>query len=139
MAHDIYVEKIYVQRDQRTGSGVNYEGLLELRGEFAANNVVGPVWPSPTAFISAGQGATVMLNTLVTTVSTLGNVPVKARLWELEPGGGQGGTDFGQNAGVLSLAGNPPVKKLDIPVTLSADTWRERSGTVIVTFRAEKK
>jgi hypothetical protein len=139
VTYKIFVESLYVQRNQRTGSGANFEGLLELRGEFSANNVAAPLWPSPTAIVSAAQSQTVQINQLITTVTGALNssVPILAKLWEIEFCC-LGQTDFGQNSGSISFNGTSTIYK-DVTVTISADNWKERSGELVVRFRAEKQ
>ena len=137
----IDVESIYVERDQRT-KRVNFEGLLELRGRFSANNVTAPEYPTSSSFISLAQGQTANLNYNIANITSSGplpvTVPIEAKLLELEPGGGQGGTDQGILTDNIVLDGSPVVTKT-LRLTISGDNWKERSATVLVTFKATKQ
>lgn len=139
--YKIDVESIYVERDQRTKT-VNFEGLLELRGRFSANNITASEYPTNSSFISLSQGQTANLNYNITNITTSSplplNVPIKAELLELEPGGGQGGTDQGSLTDNIILDGSAVVTKT-LRLTISADNWKERSATVVVTFKATKQ
>ncbi len=139
--YKIDVESIYVERDQRTGT-INFEGLLELRGRFSANNVTAPEYPTSSSFISLAQGQTANLNYNIANITSSGplpvTVPIEAKLLELEPGGGQGGTDQGILTDNIVLDGSPVVRKT-LRLTISGDNWKERSATVLVTFKATKQ
>jgi len=126
--YEIRLCEIDVVRDQRTGSGINFEGLLELRIRFTTDNTV--VWyPSSSSHFLAEQGKTITPGIILKTVKDVGGVAMKVDLWELEPHGLQGGTDFGSATGILNLN----VGSLTLIVTTSADNWKEKSA--IVTFR----
>ncbi len=137
----IDVESIYVKRDQRT-TIINYEGLLELRGSFSANNVTAPEYPSNSSFISLGQGKTANLNYTITNITSNSalpiTVPIEAKLLELEPGCCQGVTDEGKLTDNIVLDGSPVVRKT-LRLTISGDSSKERSATVDVTFKATKQ
>lgn len=132
----ISVEKLFVERNQRTGT-INFEGLLELQGKFYANNVETMLYPSAGSHVTARQNDTVPINIDITTVSNLISVPIRAEIWELEPGGGQGGTDHGNVSDTLILDGTAVIKK-DLTVVISADNWKEKSGRIVVTFVATR-
>lgn len=137
----IDVESIYVERDQRTGT-VNFEGALELRGQFSANNVTAPEYPSDSSFLGLRQGDTANLNYEITNITSNSplpiTVPIEAKLLESEPGGGQGKTDQGILTDNIVLDGSPVVTKT-LKLTISGDNWKERSATVVVTFKATKQ
>jgi len=128
--YKITAETMGIIRDQRTGSGANWEGTLELKAQFTANNNA-VLFPS---IIYANQGDIKSLSTLITIVENIVMVPIKAELWELEPGGGQGQTDFGSASGLLNVSQGAAT----LDVTVSADTGRERAAIIQITFKATK-
>ncbi|MBD2774388.1 hypothetical protein [Iningainema tapete] len=141
MNYRIFVESIKVEKDQRTKL-VNFEGFLELRGQFTASGVAS-IYPQngnsdPRANIKAEQGDTIPVNLGITNVAFSGTstiVPIKAELWELEFGS-QGNDDYGVREDSMILDGSSRVTKT-IPVDISADNSKERGGRVLVTFVAE--
>ncbi|HEX8819090.1 MAG TPA: hypothetical protein VF794_04125 [Archangium sp.] len=135
---NIYAQSAFISRDQRTGTA-NYEGELELGSRFTVNDFYSANFPS-SGNVKVSQGATVAMNTLVHTVSidNTGMASLKAEMWEYEYGFG-GGTDSGSATGYLNLDCNQPQAMQKINVSISGNTWLEKTATVEVTFLAVKK
>jgi hypothetical protein len=132
-SYQISLDRIDIVRGQQTGSGVDWEGELELRARITAGTT--ELWlPSSSSYFPAKQGDQLTPGTILTTVKDVATVQVKAELWELEPGGMQGGTDFGQATGTLNVITGSQT----LIVTTSADNWKEKSAIVTFRFLATK-
>ncbi len=135
---DIYAKSMYIQRDQRTRTG-NYEGELELAGDFYVNNASWARFPS-SGYIKVGQGGNVAMNTFIGSVSIggAGAVDLSAYLVEEEYGFG-GGPDYGSNSGSISLDCNQSGSELTFLVLIGGNTSLETTAQIYITFQATRR
>jgi hypothetical protein len=133
----VFANSLTIVRDQSTSLG-NYEGQLELRGRFTAAGTTAPEYPSSSSYLSGSEGQTLSMGQLITQITVVDSASwqLNAELWEIE-NGMQGGTDYGQALTNMSFSCSSYSSiTASVPVTISADNYKEKSGTVNVNFVA---